>query len=88
MKISNLKPSCCILATCTKESVARSLMLNWGVYPVVTKLYESTDEIVSDAIEKSKSFAKLNEKDIILITGGFMNSNNIKTTDFMKIQEI
>jgi len=88
MKISNLKPSCCILATCTKESVARSLMLNWGVYPVVTKLYETTDEIVSDAIEKAKAFTNLEEQDIILITGGFTNSNNIKTTDFMKIQQI
>lgn len=88
MKISNLKPSCCILATCTKESVARSLMLNWGVYPVVTKLYKTTDEIVSDAIEKAKAFTNLEEQDIILITGGFTNSNNIKTTDFMKIQQI
>lgn len=88
IKISNLKPSCCILATCTEEHIARSLMLNWGVYPVVTKKYISTDEIVSDSISKAKEFKKLNENDIILITGGFNNNPLVKSTDFIKIEQI
>lgn len=88
IKISNLKPSCCVLATCTEENVARSLMLNWGVYPVVTKKYTSTDEIVSDSISKAKEFKKLNENDIILITGGFNNNPLVKSTDFIKIEQI
>src|SRR5574344_898755 len=47
--ISNLRPNAPILATCTEESIARSLALNWGVYPVITKVYKDTDEIVKDA---------------------------------------
>lgn len=87
-RISNLKPSCCVLATCASENVARSLMLNWGVYPVVTNVYNSTDEIVSDAISKAKEFTDINEHDILIITGGFNNKKNIKSTDFMKIEQI
>jgi len=86
--ISNLRPSCPVLATCTEDSVARGLMLNWGVYPVITNLYESTDEIVNDGKAKALEFANLNSDDIILITGGFPNNTNVKSTNFMKIEKI
>lgn len=83
--ISNLRGKCPILATCTTEEVARSLALNWGVYPVVTKEFQSTDEIVEDAKEKAFEFLNLVDGDKIIITGGFpMNKN----TNFLKIEEI
>ena len=43
IKVSNLRPRCTVLATCVSSAVARSLALNWAVYPVVTNLYNSTD---------------------------------------------
>jgi pyruvate kinase len=63
-------------------------MLNWGVYPVVTKPYNSTDEIVNDGKIKALEFSSLKENDIILITGGFPNNTEVKTTNFMKIEKI
>ena len=63
-------------------------MLNWGVYPIVTKKYTSTDEIVNDAILKAKGFINLEENDIILITGGFNNNAKFNSTDFIKIEQI
>ena len=86
-KISNLKPECPILATVPTEKVARSLALNYGVYSKVVNEYNSTDEIVTDAVEKAKDFIELDKGDKIIITGGFPNSG-VKTTDFMKIEEI
>jgi len=86
--ISNLRPSCPILATCTTENVARSLMLNWGVYPVLTNPYVSTDEIVNDGKSKALEFINMNSNDIILITGGFPNDTEVKSTNFMKIEKI
>ena len=86
--ISNLRPSCPILATCTTDSVARSLMLNWGVYPVLTNPYSSTDEIVNDGKSKALDFVEMNSSDIILITGGFPNNTEVKSTNFMKIEKI
>lgn len=87
-KISNLKPRCLVLATCPNDRVAKSLALDWGVYTKITKVYESTDEVVEDAILKAKEFANLQSKDIIIITGGLPNNTENKQTNLMKIEEI
>jgi len=87
-KISNLKPRCVVLATVPDEKVAKSLALNWGVYTKVTKIYESTDEVVNDAKEKAMEFATLEKKDIIIITGGLPNDAIVKSTNLMKVEEI
>lgn len=87
-KISNLKPRCLVLATCPNDRVAKSLALDWGVYTRITKVYESTDEVVKDAILKAKEFANLQTKDIIIITGGLPNNTENKQTNLMKIEEI
>ena len=86
-KISNLKPASTILATVPSEKVARSLALNWNVYPVVVKEYKSTDEVVESGIEAAKQFMKLESNDKIVITGGFPNTGR-RVTNFMKIEEI
>ena len=86
-KISNLKPDAYILATVPDEKVARRLVLNWGVYPVVVGEYDSTDEVVNDGVAKAKEFMNLSQGDKIIITGGFPNTG-AKTTNFMKIEEI
>ncbi len=87
-RISNLRPKSPILAACPSSDTARGLMLNWGVYPVVTDVYSSTDEIVSDAKKKASDFVSLSKGDIIVITGGFPNNTEIKSTNFMKIEQI
>lgn len=87
-RISNLKPNSIILAACASDAVARSLALNWGVYPIVTPVYNSTDEVLTDAKVRAKEFMELEEKDIIVITGGFPNNAVRKTTNLMKIEEI
>ena len=84
--ISNLRPRSLILANTPSEKVARSLALNAGVYPMISSVYNSTDEIVKDAIVKSKEFMDMNKDDLIVITGGF--PNNEKTTNFMKIEKM
>ncbi len=83
--ISNLRSNNLILATCTSNKVARSLALNYGVYPKVTKVYDTTDEIVDDAIENAKAFIKLNKDDYVIITGGFPKNSS---TNFMRIEKI
>lgn len=86
-KISNLKPDAYILAPVPNERVARRLVLNWGVFPVISPEYSSTDELVNDGIAKAKEFMNLEEGDKVIITGGFPNTGK-KTTNFMKIEEI
>lgn len=85
--ISNLRPDAMILATVPNEKIAMSLALNYGVYPIVTGEYSSTDELVKDGKEKAKKIMDLNKDDEILITGGFPNTG-VKITNFMKIDVI
>ena len=87
-RVSNLRPKCLILATCPSEKVARSLALNFGVYPVVTSIFDSIDKIVEDAKIRAIDFAHLKKEDIVLITGGFYSNPEFKGTNFMKIERI
>lgn len=85
--ISRLRPDCTIMAACPNEKVARSLALNWGVYPVIVPIYNSTDEIIEGVRQKAIDFMDLKEKDIIIIMGGFPTDKNT-STNLMKIEEI
>lgn len=87
-KISNLKPNSPIVALCPSAKVARSLSLNYGVYAMVVKEYNSTDEIIEDAKIEVNKLIPLKNKDIIVVTGGFPNNTALKTTNFLKVEEI
>lgn len=86
--ISNLKPNCFILATCTTEKVARSLALNYGVITTVVPFVHSADEVIKLGKEEAIKVFDLKEKDKILITGGFSDNTEKRITNFMKIEEI
>ena len=86
--ISNLKPDAPILALCTDEKTGRRLALNWGVYAGTLPYLDSTDEVLPQSVERAKEFMELNEGDLIVITGGFPNTETKRITNLMKIEEI
>lgn len=86
--ISNFRPNCPILACCTTPEVARSLALNYGVYTTLVPLMDDTDELVELVKEKAIDYFNLESEDKIIITGGLPAVNNIRLTNFMKIEEI
>ena len=88
--ISNLRPKSVILALCPNEAIARKLLLNYGIYPIVTEMVKDDDMdfTVQNARDKAVEYLGLNEKDTIIITGGIHHSKAIKQTNFMKIEEI
>ncbi|MBR2840235.1 MAG: pyruvate kinase [Bacilli bacterium] len=86
--IGNLKPKSYVLATCMDEKVAKSLALNYGVYPVVVKRHSKLEDIIKQAKEEAIKFTKLKENDHIILSGGFPRSIGLKTTNFMKIETI
>ena len=86
--ISNLKPDAPILALCTDEKTGRQLALNWGVYAGTLPYLDSTDEVLLQSVEKAKEFMELNKGDLIVITGGFPNTETKRITNLMKIEEI
>ena len=86
-KVSNLRPNCIILACCPSSHVAEKVALNFGVKPIITDIFESTDEIVDNAKKVSKEEFKLKQGDLIIVTGGFPLGKS-KTTNFIRIVEI
>ena len=86
--ISNLKPDAPILALCTDEKTGRRLALNWGVYADTLPFLDTTDEVLTRSVERAKEFMELNEGDLIVITGGFPNTETKRITNLMKIEEI
>lgn len=85
--VSKYRPNCIIIATSQNERTVRSLVLNYGIEPVLVPEFDNTDDIVENAIEVSKRVNHLKKDDTIIITGGFPN-NNVKHTNFMKIEKI
>lgn len=86
--VSNFRPNCPILATCTTKSVARTLALNYGVYTSLVPLMDDTDELIEVVKEKAVEFFNLKTGDKIVITGGLPATNNIRLTNFLKIEEV
>lgn len=85
--ISNLKPQSIVLAACPDETVARSLALCYGVYPTILPIYDTTDEVINNAVKVAKEALNLKDKDLVIVTGGFPRTEE-HTTNFLKIQEI
>ena len=85
MQVSTLRPKAVILAACTTEEAARSLAFNFGVYPCVVPIFNTTDEIIEIAKAKGREVLGLQKGDLVVITGGFPQT---KSTNFLKIEEI
>ncbi len=87
-RISNLKPKSVIVAPCVSKDVAHGLALNYGVYPVLDKKFDTMDEVIDSAVDSTKNMLGLTKGDILVITGGFPSIKNVKTTNFMKVEVI
>ena len=83
--ISKYRPDADILAVTFDDRTRRGLMVNWGVYPVVTEKPATTDEMFKLATEEAKKAGLAKEGDLILIVAGVPVGEK-GTTNIMKIQ--
>ena len=86
-KISNLRPNSIIMACCPSSHIAEKIVLNFGVRPIITKIYESTDEMVESARQIAQKEFNLNKGDLIVVTGGFP-LGEARRTNYLRIIEI
>lgn len=95
--LSNLKPKAPILAICDEEKLGRRIGLNYGVYSIVSERSSSIDKFIVEAKKCALEFAsknniKLESGDKILITAGFVesdeNSRKYVDSNLMKIDVI
>ena len=86
--ISTLKPKSQIVAACPNDKVARALALNYGVYPVIVKYYDTIEDLMDNCKAETTKFMDLKKGDIVIVTGGFPRMHQVKTTNFLKIDTI
>lgn len=86
--ISNLKPKATVLALVPDVKTGRRLALNWGVYPALLPVCNSTDEVLTKSVACAKDYTELVSGDIVVTTGGFPNNAVSRTTNLMKIEVI
>lgn len=87
--ISNLEPSCPILALVSNSDTANMLALNYGVYAKVVNFWNDMDEIFIESMKEAKNFVDLKSGDNVIITGGFgSKAGKTVPTNLMKIETI
>jgi len=87
-EISNFRPNAPILALVPDEKDGRRLALNYGVYPKIMPIMESTDAVLNGSLDNAKKFMELNKGDIVVLTGGYPNNDEDRSTNLMTIEEI
>ena len=85
-KISRYRPSCPIIATSPEKETVRSLVLHYGILPVLSHQYHSTDDIIHECKELANQMIKFKKNDYFIITGGFPAS--LQNTNFMRVEEV
>ena len=76
-----------IIGMTTDERTWRKLALSWGVTPVISELFCSTDVLFYTAKKNAKQIFKLAREDKIVITGGMTNGKT-GNTDIIKVETI
>ena len=86
-KISNLRTNSPILACCPSKHIAEKVVLNFGVKPIITDIYKSTDKMIENARKMAVNEFELKKGDLIIITGGFP-IGEARRTNYLRIMEI
>ena len=68
--VSKYKPQARIVAVTPRQEVARKLVLNWGVFPVLCRPATTTDEMFSAALEAAEASHYIKKGDLVVITAG------------------
>jgi pyruvate kinase len=85
--ISKYRPKAPIIAVTSNENVVRRLALVWGVYPQLGLKAETTDEMLSIAVDESVNSGLVTHGDLVVITAG-VPVGEAGTTNLMKIHVV
>ena len=84
-RISRFRPACPIVALTLTEQSRRHLALSWGVYPYISNIEPSTDDLFEVCVQIGKSEGFVDPGDVVVITAGVpigLSGN----TNIMKVQ--
>jgi len=86
-RISKYRPSCPVVAVTDNVTVARSLALNWGVYPIVAAKMETTDVLIEKSVDVSVKAGLVKAGDLVVIAAGIPLYNS-GTTNMLKVHVV
>src|SRR5574344_998711 len=68
--VSQFRPAQTIIAVTPHAQVQRQLLLNWGVYPMLTEVAEASDQMVQNAIKRALDAKAISLSDRIVMLAG------------------
>lgn len=69
-QIARFRPVAPILATTPNEPAYRQLNISWGIIPLMVPRYQTTDEMIHEAIKAACEAGLLENNDLIILTAG------------------
>ena len=85
--ISRFRAPTDIIGMATNKTVWYKLALSWGVLPVLSEQFNSTDVLFYHALAAAKNNLPLSKGDSVVMTGGITNGNS-GNTNLIKIETI
>ena len=76
--VSQFRPEQSIIAVTPIPRVQRQLMLNWGVYPMLSEVVDDSEWMVQNAIKKALDSGAIHLSDRIIMLAGIPINNPIK----------
>ena len=90
--VSNLRPRQVILGVTPNERTLRRMSIYWGVKPIKSQAFNTTDDICDGAIELAKVKQFVETGEIVVITAGIPSTNIKKersaTSNMMRIATV
>lgn len=85
--IAAFRPNVPVIAITPSPMVQRQLCLHWGIYSLLTRRFNSTDEVVVDAVRVAQKAGYVDEGDTVILTAGMVGSVR-SATNLMMVRTI
>jgi pyruvate kinase len=76
-----------IVAACPTATIARRLMLTWGVTPVITPAHDALDTMIPDALRAARTAGLVTVGDRVIVVGGTA-APPLGQADFLRLMTI
>ena len=85
--VSRFRPATTVVALLLDPQVRRQMALYWGVEPIMMPYVNSTDELVSRAVESAEAAGLVKRGDLVVVTAGVPVGVS-GTTNMIRIQQV
>ncbi len=83
-RVSMFRPKAPVIAVTPSERVARRLALTWGVFPILSRMVYTTDELIIESVNKSVEAGIIKNGDLVVVAAG-IPVHYSGTTNMLKV---